>query len=145
MANTRIDTFTDRREAIALFEWLRGVDASGRWPLLPILTFVAEGGSGKSTLIEYLRASKCCLSPARTALPYAHLDFTRSDAPKDMLSILVNIRNQLQEHRDGQGKQLSFPRFDLAAAIALETPVDGNLPLMSQNECHTKLSARIAG
>jgi hypothetical protein len=141
MSDLRIDTFTDRREAVAIFEWLRGHDASKGWPLLPILTFVAEGGSGKSTLIEHLRASLCGKSPIDTALPYAHLDFTRSDAPKDMLSILVNIRNQLQEHKDGQGKQLGFPRFDLAAAIALETPLDGNLPLMGQQEIHTKLSA----
>ncbi len=50
-----LKTFTNRREAIALFERIRQRDShQSSWPLLPILTFIAPGGSGKSTLIEYL-------------------------------------------------------------------------------------------
>ena len=74
-----IEAFTDRREAIALFEALRGYDPNKRWPLLPILAFIAPGGSGKSTLIEYLQ--KRCLSNGRPAVPYAYLDFTLTSTP----------------------------------------------------------------
>ncbi len=140
MASNRPETFTDRREAIALFEYLRGRDPDKPWSLLPIVIFVAPGGSGKSTLIEYLRAKKCCLPDGRAALPYVHLDFTLAHAPKDFLSIFVALRNQLQQHSDGQNKHLSFPRFDLGAAIALTTPTEGILPLLSRNEIQQRLS-----
>ncbi len=55
MPKNQLETFTDRHEAIALFDHLRGRDPEKPWPLLPILAFIAPGGSGKSTLIEYLR------------------------------------------------------------------------------------------
>ena len=55
MLKNQFETFTDRHEAIALFDHLRGRDPEKPWPLLPILAFIAPGGSGKSTLIEYLR------------------------------------------------------------------------------------------
>src|SRR5437667_1730406 len=55
MWNDQLATFTDRREAIALFNSLRGRDPDQPWPLLPILAFVAPGGSGKSLLLRYLR------------------------------------------------------------------------------------------
>jgi len=74
MLNNALATFTDRREAIALFDLLRGRHPDQPWPLLPILVFVAPGGSGKSTLIEYLRLKHCSLSEGIVALPYARLD-----------------------------------------------------------------------
>src|SRR5438876_6197623 len=101
MPGDPLGTFTDRREAIALFDHLRSRHPDKPWPLLPILVFVAQGGSGKSTLIEYLRAKRCILSEQLATLPYARLDFTLPDAPKDVLSILIAIRNQLQQHDDG--------------------------------------------
>src|SRR5213592_2915629 len=118
MQNNRLETFVDRREAIALFDLLRKSDPNKPWPLLPVLTFVAPGGSGKSTLIEYLCARHCCLPDGRAILPYAYLDFTQVDSPRDLLSILVALRDQLQAHADGQGRNLTFPYFDLGAAIA---------------------------
>src|SRR5579859_6421132 len=69
-----LEAFTDRREALALFDLLRGRDPHQPWPLLPILTFLAPGGSGKSTLIEYLRVKHCSLPDGRAVLPYARLD-----------------------------------------------------------------------
>ena len=82
MPNLQLRTFTDRHEAIALFRSFLGRDLSKPWPLLPILAFIAPGGSGKSTLIEYLRVTACCLpDPQESAvLPYAHLDFTLAGA-----------------------------------------------------------------
>ena len=140
MPNDQFATFTDRREAINLFDYLRGRDPSKPWPLLPILAYIAPGGSGKSSLIEYLRA-KCSLPYGRAALPYVQLDFTQTDAPKTLLSILVAMRNQLQYHDDGQDRHLTFPRFDLGAAIALASPADGNLPLMSKEEVERNLKS----
>src|SRR3989442_1368449 len=139
MPNYQLETFIDRREAIALFDYLRGRNPDKPWPLLPILTFVAPGGSGKSTLIEYLRARRCCLPDGHAAVPYALLDFTQTDAPKTLLSILVALRNELQQHEDGYGRHLSFPRFDLGAAIALSIPTDGSLPLLSKEEVQHRL------
>src|SRR5438046_2169158 len=127
MSSDLLATFTDRREAIALFDCVRSRHPDKSWPLLPILVFVAPGGSGKSTLIEYLRFKKCALSEERAALPYARLDFTLPDAPKDLLSILIAIRNQLQQHDDGNSKHLTFPRFDLGALIVQSMPTSENL------------------
>jgi tetratricopeptide (TPR) repeat protein len=143
MPNLHLRTFTDRSEAIALFRSFLGRDPSKPWPLLPILAFIAPGGSGKSTLIEYLRVTACCLPDPQesAALPYAHLDFTLAGAPTDLLSILIALRNQLQWHHDGQGRHLTFPRFDLAAAIAAATPPDGTLPLLDQKELRQRLAA----
>jgi len=93
MSKDQLDLFTDRREALALFDLLRGRDPGQPWPLLPILAFIAPGGSGKSTLMEYLRVKKCSLPDGRAALPYAHLDFTFPSAPKDLLSILIALRD----------------------------------------------------
>ncbi len=120
-------TFTDRREAIALFNLLRGRDPREPRSLLPILTFIAPSGSGKSTLIDFLREEKCRADDT-PALPYAHLDFSLPHTPRDILHILVALRNQLQRHLDGSGRNLSFPRFDLGAAIILATPADDSQP-----------------
>ena len=68
MLNEQLTTFTDRREAIALFELLRGRKTGEPWPLLPILAFVVPGGSGKSMLLRYLREKKCSVA-GRPALP----------------------------------------------------------------------------
>jgi hypothetical protein len=57
MSKDRLETFTDRREAIALFDHLRGRNPEKPWSLLPILAFIAPGGSGKSTLIKNVRFS----------------------------------------------------------------------------------------
>src|SRR5579863_1292040 len=141
MSNDSLATFTDRREAIALFDVLRGRNPGNPWPLLPILVFVAQGGSGKSTLIEYLRVKHCALSEQRVALPYARLDFTLPDAPKDVLSILIAIRDQLQQHDDGYGKHLTFPRFDLGALVAQSMPTPENLASFGPQDVRHKLDA----
>src|SRR5258707_546550 len=54
MMNNQLKTFTDRREAIALFNLLRGRDPNQPWPLLPIIAFIAPSGCGKSMLINEL-------------------------------------------------------------------------------------------
>lgn len=136
-----LGAFTDRREALALFDLLRGRDPHKPWPLLPILTFLAPGGSGKSTLIEYLRVKHCSLPDGRAVLPYARLDFTLPDAPRDLLSILVNLRDQLQGHADGQGQHLTFPRFDLGALIALASPSQDDPAALLPNQVRAKLSS----
>src|SRR6266478_3719987 len=143
MSNLHLRTFTDRREAIELFRSFLGRDPSKPWPLLPIPAYIAPGGSGKSTLIEYLRVTACCLpGPQQSAaLPYAHLDFTLTGAPTDLLSILIALRNQLQQHQDRQGRHLTFPRFDLGAAIAATTPPDGTLPLLNEKDLRQSITA----
>ena len=133
----------DCYEAVALFDYSRGRDPSNPWPLLPILNFIDPLVTSKSALIEHLRANRCCLPYGRAVVPYAHLDFTLPDAPKTLLSILVTLRNQLQQHDDGQGRMLTFPRFDLGAAFALSVPTDGNLPLLSESEVQHNLSAKL--
>jgi hypothetical protein len=140
MPKSQLETFTDRREAIALFDHLRGPKPDITWPLLPILAFVAPGGSGKSTLINYLRINKCCLPDGRAALPYAHLDFTLASTPKDLLSILITLRDQLQQHHDGRDKHLTFPRFDLGALIAQSALTNADLSSFGPNEIRRKLS-----
>ncbi len=140
MPKSQLETFTDRHEAIALFDHLRGRDPQKPWPLLPILAFIAPGGSGKSTLIAYLRLQKCCLSEGRTALPYASLDFTLPHTPTDLLLILVSLRDQLQQHADGQEKHLTFPRFDLGALIAQATSSAEDLSSFGPQEVRRKLS-----
>jgi len=77
MLTDRLETFTDRADALALFDELRSRDPNKPWPLLPILAFIAPGGSGKSTLIEHLIEEKCSLA-GRPVLPYARLDFLRT-------------------------------------------------------------------
>ncbi len=140
MPKSQLETFTDRREAIALFDHLRGPKPDITWPLLPILAFVAPGGSGKSTLINYFRVNKCCLPDGRAALPYAHLDFTLANTPKDLLSILITLRDQLQQHHDGRDKHLTFPRFDLGALIAQSALTNADLSSFGPNEIRRKLS-----
>lgn len=140
MLNNTSGIFTDRQAAISLFDRIRSRDPENPWMLLPILAFIAPPGSGKSTLIEYLRSKKCCLPDNRAAVPYAHLDFTLTDAPKDLLSILVALRNQLQGHHDGQDRHLHFPRFDLGASIALATQTSDTLPLLNESEIEHELS-----
>jgi len=136
MLNTQLQTFTDRREAITLFNLLRGRDPAKPWPLLPILTILAPGGSGKSTLLEYLRIQEC-----QQSIPTAHLDFTLASTPKDLLPILVNLRDQLQQQDDGQGKYLTFPRFDLGALIAMVAPTPEDLASLGPRQLRDKLTA----
>lgn len=129
-----LQIFTDRREAIALFDIIRRREPHQHtWPLLPILTFIAQGGSGKSTLIEYLISGRCCEN-GRAILPYAHIDFTDARAPKDPLSILIELRDQLQSHADENGKHITFPRFDLGAAITINASIGSSLPTVGKDE-----------
>ena len=62
MLKNQLETFTDRHEAIALFDRLRGRDPEKPWPLLPILAFIAPGGSGKSTLYRIPASAKMLLN-----------------------------------------------------------------------------------
>ncbi len=114
------ETFMDRHDALALFDEPRSRDSEKPWPLLPILAFIAPGGSGKSMLINYLRATRC-----RATLPHAHIDFTVPSAPTDLLAILVRLRDELQQQADGEGNHLRFPRFDLGALVAQASPTAG--------------------
>ncbi len=143
MSNDQLATFTDRREAIALFDLLRGRDPGKSWPLLPILAFVAPGGSGKSLLLRYLRVEKSSLPDGLAAIPYAYLDFTLPHAPKDLLSILMELRDQLQQQEDGQGKHLVFPRFDLGALIAQAAATNEDVASLGPTEVRRKLAAGV--
>src|ERR1051326_928967 len=127
MLNDQVSVFTNRREGIALFNRLRGRDPRRPWPVLPTLVLMSPTGGGKSALIDWLRAHKCC-SDGASALPYAYLDFSQPHTPKSILHILVSLRNQLQAHTDGSTRNLVFPRFDLGAAIALAAPAIETLP-----------------
>ena len=140
MPTDRLKTFTDRREALALFDLLRGRDPGQPWPLLPIVAFIAPGGSGKSTLMEYLRVEKCSLPDGHAVLPYAHLDFTLPSAPQVLLSILVALRDQLQQQADGQDQHLTFPRFDLGALIAQATLNTADLTALEPHTIQEKLA-----
>jgi hypothetical protein len=140
MSTEQLETFTDRREALALFDLVRSRDPNQPWPLLPILAFIAPGGSGKSTLMDYLRVKKCRLPSGRAVLPHAHLDFTFPSTPKDLLSILVALRDQLQQHAD-EGKHLTFPRFDLGALIAQALSTTEDLSSFGPHEVRRKLAA----
>jgi hypothetical protein len=133
MLNDQLSVFTNRREAIALFNMLRGRDPRTPWPLLPIFEMIAPGGGGKSAMMEYLREHKC-RSDGCSALPYAYLDFTQPHTPKSLLHILVALRNQLQAHTDGNARNLVFPRFDLGAAIALAATAIETLPPTNLHE-----------
>jgi tetratricopeptide (TPR) repeat protein len=139
MLNDQLATFTDRREAIALFNWLRGRDPAKSWPLLPILAFVAPGGSGKSLLLRYLREKECNYG-GRPALPYAYLDFTLPHAPKGLLSILMELRDQLQQQDDGQGNHLVFPRFDLGSLIVQSASMNEDISSLSPTQVRQRLS-----
>jgi hypothetical protein len=142
MLNTQSGVFTNRREAIALFNILRGRDPRRPWPLLPLLVLTAPPGGGKSALFDYLRAQKCC-PDGDPALPYAYLDFTQPHTPKSILHILVALRNQLQRQSDGSARNLVFPRFDLGAAIALAAPLIETLPPTNLHELEICLSESV--
>ena len=131
----RLDNFMDRRGALALFDEPRSRDPEKPWPLLPILAFIAPGGSGKSTLINYLRATKC-----RATLPHAHIDFTVPGAPTDLPAILVRLRDELQRQADDQGKHLRFPRFDLGALIAQALSSTEDLAALEPHKIQEKLA-----
>ena len=140
MSNDQFATFTDRREAITLFNSLRGRDPAKRWPLLPILTLVAPGGSGKSLLLRYLREKECTVAGC-PALPYAYLDFTLPHAPKELLPILMELRDQLQQQDDGLGNHLVFPRFDLGALLVQSTSMPEDISSISSTQVRHRLSA----
>ena len=138
MPTDRLETFTDRAEEVALFDELRSRDPQKPWPLLPILAFIAPGGGGKSTLINYLRATKC-----RATLPHAHIDFTVPGTPNDLLPILIRLRDELQRQADGEGRQakhLRFPRFDLGALIAQAPSSTEDLATLEPHEIQRRLA-----
>src|SRR5438105_3185657 len=99
-------TFTDRREALALFELARGHGSDKLWPPRPLLAFIGPSGSGKTMLIEHLRDTICRFENGHIALPHACLDFTLSNQPMKLLDILIALRNQLQGQADGNNKHL---------------------------------------
>ncbi|HEY1354506.1 MAG TPA: hypothetical protein VGF67_33255 [Ktedonobacteraceae bacterium] len=136
-----LSTFTDRQEALALFEQIRHRDRQQtNWSLLPILTFLAPGGSGKSLLIERLIAGYCIRADdRRTVVPFAHIDFSQRAQPRDLLSILIELRDQFHNHTDEQGRRLTFPRFDLGASIARAFPLGSSLPDLRRDDVRTSL------
>jgi hypothetical protein len=142
MLNDQVSVFTNRREAIALFNMLRGRDPRRPWPVLPILALMAPSGGGKSAMIDWLRENKCWVDGG-PALPYAYLDFSQPHTPKDILHVLVSLRNQLQAHTDGSSRNLVFPRFDLGAAIALAAPAIETLPSPNHRELEVSLSESV--
>ncbi len=142
MASGPFAAFTDRCEAIALFNLLRSRAPDKPWPLLPILTFVAPGGSGKSLLLRYLREKECSVD-GRAAIPFAYLDFTLWHAPKELLSILIELRDQLQRQADGDGRHLAFPRFDLGAIIAQSAATNQDSGSFSPNQIRNALGSGV--
>ncbi len=136
MPTDQLETFTDRREEVALFDLLRGRDPEKPQPLLPILAFIAPGGSGKSTLIEHL--IELCSVDGKPVLPYAHLGFAPGD-PTDLLTILGLLRDDLQKQADEQGRHLTFPRFNLGELIVRATTED--LSAFTPEKVRRRLSA----
>jgi ABC-type branched-subunit amino acid transport system substrate-binding protein len=107
------DLFTDREEAIYLFEkQLNEQNTDDPWPLLPILSLVGPAGYGKSRFIRQLGLYHCGTPPH----PHTSLDFSRSGDRHDLLNILGRLRNKLQRQRDEQGHLLKFPRFNILYA-----------------------------
>jgi hypothetical protein len=141
MSSTNLKAFTDRDHIVEIFNLLRVRTPSVPEPLLPILTIIGPTGSGKRTLIEYLRVTQCCHPIDGHALqPYAYLDFKNPVAPRSILSILVAFRNQLQ--RCGNG--LTFPRFDLGALLALISPSEVDSLLNDDSDVlHQKILCKI--
>ena len=123
MLNDGSTVFTDRRKAICLFNEVRSRrNPEEAWPLLPILVFLGTGGSGKSFLFEHLCTTECSLADGpngRAVMPYAYLDFTQPNMKLDLLAIFMELRDQLQKHKDAYGKHLVFRRFDFGAKVAL--------------------------
>jgi tetratricopeptide (TPR) repeat protein len=140
MSLSDLDTFTDRHKEIALFNALRGRDPQHPWPLLPILTFIAPGGGGKTKLMEYLQKKVCC-DHGDCIIPHAYLEFS---TPLDFLPIFVKLRDQLRQQVDSYGRALSFPRFDLGATMAIATTNNETLPTFSQKEVSSQLSKDIS-
>src|SRR5436309_1116527 len=100
MLNEQSISFTNCREALDLFKRVRERDPAVRWPPLPLLSFIGSSGSGKSAVIDHLRTTYCLASDGRIARPHAFLDFTFPHAPRKMLDILIDLRNQLRRQID---------------------------------------------
>jgi tetratricopeptide (TPR) repeat protein len=124
MQSTNLKAFTDRHGIIALFRQLNQRTSQQQRLFLPILTIIGPEGTGKRTLIEYLRLRECSTVDGRPSQPYAVLDFAQPHLEHDILSVFIALRNQLQ--RNGSGK-VKFPRFDLGALIAITTPSDEDI------------------
>jgi hypothetical protein len=122
---TRLDYFTDRDEAINLFNKI----ISRNDETVPVLVYHGVGGIGKSTLVEKLRTDLDTLntqirdkntqsdsSEIRVAnqteiMPHAYVDFG-DNRVNDVLDVLVRLAVQLTEHY-----KFKFPRFGTAIKV----------------------------
>ena len=59
---------------------------------------------------------------------------------RDLLPILIALRDLLQKHSDEQGKHLTFPRFDLGALVALATSTGDGLSSFGPTDVRRTLS-----
>jgi ABC-type branched-subunit amino acid transport system substrate-binding protein len=142
MVQKHFECFTGRKDAIELFDmvWKWNADGGERWPLAPILSFIAPVGSGKSTLIEYLRETH----RADQTLPNVRIDFSTPNTPKDLLFIMIEMRNRFVKYKDKDDRQFVFPRFDFAAAIALAALEESNAHRLSEGDLQQSLVSRSA-
>src|SRR5690242_34430 len=108
MSNESVFPFINRGEVLDLFTRLYSYDQPGSQSPLPLLALIGPSGSGKSTLIDYLRMTCCLSEEGQVAQPHAWLDFTLLSAPRTLLDILIDLRDQLQGQADSAGRHLSF-------------------------------------
>src|SRR5215469_1699278 len=128
------ELFTGRAEAVELFRLLRS-SYTPDGPS-PIVNYVAPVGSGKSALIEYLRDEEC----QAPTIPHMQFDLSLTNTPKDLLFLLVEIRNRLRRRTDEHNKHLTFPRFDFGAAIVLAALEERNAYRLSDGEIKAGIS-----
>ena len=142
MVEQQFECFIGRNDAIELFDmlWRRNANDGERWPLVPILSFIAPVGSGKSTLIEYLREKY----RAEQELPNVRIDFSTPNTPKDLLFIMIEMRNRFVKYKDEDERQFVFPRFDFAAAIVLAALEESNAHRLSERDLRQSLVNRSA-
>ncbi len=145
MLNDELTDFVDRHEAIELFSLFRSRrNPNEPWPLMPILAFLGTGGSGKSELMKHLLATECSLPGGHgAAMPYAYMDFTQPSTELDFLSILIKLREKLEQHADELGKHLTFPRFDFGLDIIRAAQTNENVLQLNQDREQRRLTQRV--